>query len=115
MDKRKIIEEQITILSNLSRGIAQNEYATLANDGLYSLLPEIGETIAELVLWKRFDPEETGDQLKTGVLRACFGIGLPASMLLMLHYTFLEANQRNLFRLHASEHRALQDLEALVL
>ncbi len=49
MDKRKIIEEQITILSNLSRGIAQNEYATLANDGLYSLLPEIGETIAELV------------------------------------------------------------------
>lgn len=49
MDKRKIIGEQITILSNLSRGIAQNEYAEVANDGLYSLLPEIGKAIAKLI------------------------------------------------------------------
>ena len=49
MDKHKIIEEQIVILHNLSRSIAQNECTTMANDGLYSLLPEIAETIAILI------------------------------------------------------------------
>lgn len=49
MDKRKIIDEQLEILSNLSRRIARNEYEQVENDALYSLLPEIGKAIAALI------------------------------------------------------------------
>ena len=47
MDTRKIIEEQISILSELSREIAEGRGEYLCNNP-YELMPEIGKAIAAL-------------------------------------------------------------------
>ena len=47
MDTRKIIEEQVALLSKLSNEIAEGRGEYLCNNP-YDLLPEIGKAIAAL-------------------------------------------------------------------
>lgn len=48
MDTRKIIEEQVGLLSKLSREIAEGRGEYWCNNP-YALLPEIGQAIAALL------------------------------------------------------------------
>jgi len=48
MDTRKIIEEQVKILSELSRRIASGELGSEYGQDYFTLLPGIGSAIAAL-------------------------------------------------------------------
>ena len=48
MDTHKVIEEQIEILSNLSRRIVSGDLPSDYGDNYYLVLPDIGSAIAAL-------------------------------------------------------------------